>query len=102
MVEVIVEGIYKLPMLKPLHDMENFGIITSGSLPWPSKFVTYNMLMFQSGKLSTGDSLDMSPQDEASIVANDATVKDMEVKLNPSLITWGWIISVLQWTELMD
>ncbi|KAF5448933.1 hypothetical protein F2P56_029424 [Juglans regia] len=30
------------------------------------------------GKLSTGDSLDMSPQDEASIVANDATIKDME------------------------
>ena len=47
------------------------------------------MLMFQAGKLSTGDSLDMSPQDEKSIVANDATVKDMEVKLNPSLITWG-------------
>ncbi|KAK9165198.1 hypothetical protein Scep_000389 [Stephania cephalantha] len=30
------------------------------------------------GKLSTGDSLDMSPQDEAAINANDATVKDME------------------------
>ncbi|XP_022747992.1 5'-methylthioadenosine/S-adenosylhomocysteine nucleosidase 2-like isoform X2 [Durio zibethinus] len=30
------------------------------------------------GRLSTGDSLDMSPQDEASITANDATVKDME------------------------
>ncbi|KAF3641991.1 5'-methylthioadenosine/S-adenosylhomocysteine nucleosidase 1 [Capsicum annuum] len=30
------------------------------------------------GKLSTGDSLDMSPVDEAAIVANDATVKDME------------------------
>ncbi|KAG6588991.1 5'-methylthioadenosine/S-adenosylhomocysteine nucleosidase 1 [Cucurbita argyrosperma subsp. argyrosperma] len=30
------------------------------------------------GKLSTGDSLDMSAQDEASILANDATVKDME------------------------
>ncbi|XP_021802418.1 5'-methylthioadenosine/S-adenosylhomocysteine nucleosidase 1-like, partial [Prunus avium] len=30
------------------------------------------------GKLSTGNSLDMSPQDEASIVANDATIKDME------------------------
>lgn len=33
----------------------------------------------QAGKLSTGDSLDMSPQDEALITANDATVKDMEV-----------------------
>ncbi|KAI4299896.1 hypothetical protein L6164_033317 [Bauhinia variegata] len=30
------------------------------------------------GKLSTGDSLDMTQQDEASIIANDATVKDME------------------------
>ncbi|KAL9312454.1 hypothetical protein ACSQ67_017906 [Phaseolus vulgaris] len=29
-------------------------------------------------KLSTGDSLDMSQQDESSIIANDATVKDME------------------------
>lgn len=35
--------------------------------------------MVQVGKLSTGDSLDMSSQDEASIVANDATIKDMEV-----------------------
>ncbi|XP_022896070.1 5'-methylthioadenosine/S-adenosylhomocysteine nucleosidase 2 isoform X2 [Olea europaea var. sylvestris] len=30
------------------------------------------------GKLSTGDSLDMCPHDEKAIVANDATVKDME------------------------
>ncbi|GAY65339.1 hypothetical protein CUMW_240370, partial [Citrus unshiu] len=29
-------------------------------------------------KLSTGDSLDMSSQDETSITANDATIKDME------------------------
>ncbi|KAM0934501.1 putative methylthioadenosine nucleosidase [Dioscorea sansibarensis] len=29
-------------------------------------------------KLSTGDSLDMPPQDEASILANGATLKDME------------------------
>lgn len=33
----------------------------------------------QAGKLSTGDSLDMSPHDEAAIIANDATLKDMEV-----------------------
>lgn len=37
--------------------------------------------MLQVGKLSTGNSLDMSPQDEASIIANDATIKDMEVIL---------------------
>ncbi|XP_058091043.1 5'-methylthioadenosine/S-adenosylhomocysteine nucleosidase-like [Magnolia sinica] len=30
------------------------------------------------GKLSTGDSLDMSPHDEASILANDTSIKDME------------------------
>lgn len=35
-------------------------------------------LNLKAGKLSTGDSLDISPQDEASITANDATVKDME------------------------
>ena len=35
--------------------------------------------IFQVGKLSTGDSLDMTQQDESSIIANDATVKDMEV-----------------------
>lgn len=35
--------------------------------------------MFQVGKLSTGDSLDMSTQDEASITANEASIKDMEV-----------------------
>jgi len=35
-------------------------------------------LKLKIGKLSTGDSLDMSPQDEASITANDAAVKDME------------------------
>ncbi|KAI3989044.1 hypothetical protein MKX01_033080 [Papaver californicum] len=44
-------------------------------------FSTPNLLKelnLKVGKLSTGDSLDMSPIDEASITANDATVKDME------------------------
>ncbi|OVA04912.1 Nucleoside phosphorylase domain [Macleaya cordata] len=44
-------------------------------------FSTPNMLKelkLKVGKLSTGDSLDMSPHDEASITANDATLKDME------------------------
>jgi len=31
------------------------------------------------GRLSTGDSLDMTLQDESLIMANDATVIDMEV-----------------------
>ncbi|CAL5045258.1 unnamed protein product [Urochloa decumbens] len=35
-------------------------------------------LNFKAGKLSTGDSLDMCPQDEEMIVSNDATIKDME------------------------
>ena len=41
--------------------------------------------VLQEGKLSTGNSLDMTLQDEEFIKANDATVKDMEVsthKLN--------------------
>ncbi|PON55111.1 COBRA-like protein [Parasponia andersonii] len=44
-------------------------------------FSTSNLLKelnLKVGKLSTGDSLDMTPQDEASITANDATIKDME------------------------
>ncbi|MED6204304.1 Mutanase [Stylosanthes scabra] len=35
-------------------------------------------LNLQVAKLSTGDSLDMTQQDESSIISNDATVKDME------------------------
>ncbi|CAN6202821.1 unnamed protein product [Urochloa humidicola] len=35
-------------------------------------------LNFKPGKLSTGDSLDMCPQDEDIIMSNDATIKDME------------------------
>nr|GMD81463.1 5'-methylthioadenosine/S-adenosylhomocysteine nucleosidase 2-like [Ipomoea batatas] len=44
-------------------------------------FVTPNLLQelnMKVGKLSTGDSLDMAPVDESCIIANDATVKDME------------------------
>nr|KJB32623.1 hypothetical protein B456_005G251900 [Gossypium raimondii] len=49
-------------------------------IPIPT-YSTPNLLKalnLKTGKLSTGDSLDMSPHDEASIAANDATVKDME------------------------
>ncbi|CAN6166297.1 unnamed protein product [Urochloa humidicola] len=44
-------------------------------------FATPNILKelnFKAAKLSTGDSLDMCPQDEEMIVSNDATIKDME------------------------
>ncbi|KAG0502162.1 hypothetical protein HPP92_002234 [Vanilla planifolia] len=46
-----------------------------------STFSTSNLvkeLDLKVGKLSTGDSLDMSPHDEGAILANDATLKDME------------------------
>jgi len=42
--------------------------------------------------LSTGDSLDMSPHDEAAILANDATVKDMEVSFYCTSCIWLLII----------
>ncbi|KAL1801781.1 hypothetical protein ACET3Z_030428 [Daucus carota] len=44
-------------------------------------FSTPNMskdIKLKAGKLSTGDSMDMCPMDESSIIANDATLKDME------------------------
>ena len=44
--------------------------------------------LFQVGKLSTGDSLDMSPHDETAILSNEATVKDMEVH------AFGWEFSL--------
>lgn len=50
-----------------------------GDIRWLSLHII--SFFYQVGKLSTGDSLDMSAQDEASIVANDATVKDMEVEV---------------------
>lgn len=51
-------------------------LIWEGVCPFDSNlFSDY----FQVGKLSTGDSLDMTPHDEASILANDAVIKDMEV-----------------------
>ncbi|KAJ0229975.1 Nucleoside phosphorylase domain-containing protein [Hirschfeldia incana] len=44
-------------------------------------FSTPNLLKdlnLKIGRLSTGDSLDISTQDESLIIANDATLKDME------------------------
>jgi len=42
-------------------------------------WTVYICAYFQVGILSTGDSLDMTLHDESLIVANDATVIDMEV-----------------------
>ncbi|KAF9676116.1 hypothetical protein SADUNF_Sadunf09G0104800 [Salix dunnii] len=57
----------------PVFDLYGVGLRQSFSTPNLLKELNLKV-----GKLSTGDSLDMSPQEEASIVANDATVKDME------------------------
>uniref|UniRef100_A0A2N9F1S6 Nucleoside phosphorylase domain-containing protein n=1 Tax=Fagus sylvatica TaxID=28930 RepID=A0A2N9F1S6_FAGSY len=57
----------------PVFDMYGVGLRQAYSTPNLVKELNLKV-----GKLSTGDSLDMSSQDEASITANDATLKDME------------------------
>ncbi|GAV60298.1 PNP_UDP_1 domain-containing protein [Cephalotus follicularis] len=57
----------------PVFDLYGVGLRQAFSTPNLLK-----ELSLKAGKLSTGDSLDMSQQDEASIIANDATIKDME------------------------
>ncbi|KAL3814071.1 hypothetical protein ACJIZ3_015339 [Penstemon smallii] len=57
----------------PVFDLYGVGLRHAFSTPNLAKELNLKV-----GKLSTGDSLDMTPQDEAVIIANDATVKDME------------------------
>ncbi|KAL3631637.1 Mutanase [Castilleja foliolosa] len=57
----------------PVFDLYGVGSRQSFSTPNLAKELNLKV-----GKLSTGDSLDMSPHDETAIIANDATVKDME------------------------
>ncbi|KAL6514526.1 Mutanase [Orobanche gracilis] len=57
----------------PVFDLYGVGSRQAFSTPILAKELNLKV-----GKLSTGDSLDMSPHDEAAIIANDATVKDME------------------------
>nr|GEX21552.1 5'-methylthioadenosine/S-adenosylhomocysteine nucleosidase 2-like [Tanacetum cinerariifolium] len=57
----------------PVFDLYGVGLRCGCSTPNLVK-----ELDFKVGKLSTGDSLDMTPHDEASILANDAVIKDME------------------------
>ncbi|KAI3447975.1 hypothetical protein Pfo_004640 [Paulownia fortunei] len=57
----------------PVFDLYGVGSRQAFSTPNLAKELNLKV-----GKLSTGDSLDMSPHDEAAIAANDATVKDME------------------------
>ncbi|KAJ6897381.1 hypothetical protein NC651_023292 [Populus alba x Populus x berolinensis] len=59
----------------PIPVFDLYGVGSRQSFSTPNLLKELNL---KAGKLSTGDSLDMSPQEEASIVANDATVKDME------------------------
>ncbi|GJN01125.1 hypothetical protein PR202_ga18364 [Eleusine coracana subsp. coracana] len=57
----------------PVFDM--YGIGARKTLETPNMLKELNLKV---GKLSTGDSLDMTPHDETAILNNDATVKDME------------------------
>ncbi|GFP80653.1 5'-methylthioadenosine/S-adenosylhomocysteine nucleosidase 1 [Phtheirospermum japonicum] len=57
----------------PVFDLYGVGSRQSFSTPNLAKELNLKV-----GKLSTGDSLDMTPHDETAIVANDATIKDME------------------------
>nr|CAB3469220.1 unnamed protein product [Digitaria exilis] len=57
----------------PVFDM--YGVGARKTLAAPNILKELN---FKLGKLSTGDSLDMSPEDEKAIQSNDATIKDME------------------------
>ncbi|KAG6762945.1 hypothetical protein POTOM_033472 [Populus tomentosa] len=59
----------------PIPVFDLYGVGSRQSFSTPNLLKELNL---KAGKLSTGDSLDISPQEEASIVANDATVKDME------------------------
>ncbi|KAJ8765135.1 hypothetical protein K2173_010624 [Erythroxylum novogranatense] len=59
----------------PIPVFDLYGVGLREALSTPNLLKQLNLKL---GNLSTGDSLDMSPQDESSIIANDATVKDME------------------------
>ncbi|KAK6916675.1 Nucleoside phosphorylase domain [Dillenia turbinata] len=59
----------------PIPVFDQYGVGLRRTFPTPNLL---KELKLKVGKLSTGDSLDVSQQDEAAIIANDATVKDME------------------------
>ncbi|XP_068640688.1 5'-methylthioadenosine/S-adenosylhomocysteine nucleosidase-like [Aristolochia californica] len=59
----------------PLPIRDQYGIGARKTFPTPNLL---KQLDLKIGKLSTGDSFDMSPEDEAFVMANDATVIDME------------------------
>ncbi|KAK4401473.1 5'-methylthioadenosine/S-adenosylhomocysteine nucleosidase 1 [Sesamum angolense] len=59
----------------PVPVLDLYGVGSRQAFPTPNLL---KELKLKVGKLSTGDSLDMTPQDAALILANNATVKDME------------------------
>lgn len=59
----------------PIPIFDKYGIGVNLAFPTPNLVQT---LQLKEGKLSTGNSLDMTSQDEELIKANDATIKDME------------------------
>ncbi|KAK2984381.1 hypothetical protein RJ640_002767 [Escallonia rubra] len=59
----------------PIPVFDLYGVGLRQALSTPNLVKELNLKV---GRLSTGDSLDMSAKDEAFIIANDATVKDME------------------------
>ncbi|KAL4187584.1 hypothetical protein AMTRI_Chr09g19740 [Amborella trichopoda] len=59
----------------PIPVFDQYGIGARKTFSTPNLL---NELGLKIGKLSSGDSLDMSPQDEALILANETTLKDME------------------------
>ncbi|KAJ7537117.1 hypothetical protein O6H91_12G098100 [Diphasiastrum complanatum] len=54
---------------------DKYGVGATKTIPTPKLVEALGLKL---GKLSTGNSLDMSPQDEEVIKSNDATIKDME------------------------
>ncbi|KAK4437695.1 5'-methylthioadenosine/S-adenosylhomocysteine nucleosidase 2 [Sesamum alatum] len=59
----------------PVPVLDLYGVGSRQAFPTPN---LERELKLKVGKLSTGDSLDMTPQDAALILANSATLKDME------------------------
>ncbi|VAI68766.1 unnamed protein product [Triticum turgidum subsp. durum] len=59
----------------PIPVFDSYGIGARKTFETPNIVKELNLKV---GKLSTGDSLDMSPHDETAILSNEATVKDME------------------------
>ncbi|KMZ67812.1 5'-methylthioadenosine/S-adenosylhomocysteine nucleosidase [Zostera marina] len=71
----IASGVAFHDRRNPIPAAKQYGIGLQKSFATPNLISDLNLKV---GKLSTGDSLDMSEQDYVSISANDAVIKDME------------------------